>query len=246
MESKKTVIVIGGARRVGAYLCEQFALKNYNVAIHYNKSESEALALQNKLESLNNSNKIITVKADVSKEADVVNMFSYINEKFSAVDILINNVGIFPKQAEIENISADNWDNILNINLRSHFLTAKEFGKIASNDSRIINFASLGGLEIWKHHILYNVSKAGVITLTKTLARELAPKISVNCICPGIIKMNDDKYFPVAEANIPMKRYAGLKDIFDAVYFFAASSGYITGQILNVDGGMHLSKKTAN
>lgn len=247
MNMEKTIIITGASKRIGAYLCEQFAIRNYNVVIHYNLSKSNAEELLKHIVVLNPNIKVILVKADLRQEKEIINMFNIIKESFSNIDILVNNVGIFPKKMQIEEIDSEKWDDIFNINLRSHMLVSREFKKYAkANNAKIINFSSLGGREIWKNHILYNVSKAAVITLTESLARELAPNIAVNCICPGIVKLSKDEIFYVEEKNIPMRRYASKEDIFEAVYFFASCSNYITGQILTIDGGMHLAKKTMN
>jgi 3-oxoacyl-[acyl-carrier protein] reductase/pteridine reductase len=129
-------------------------------------------------------------------------------------------------------------------------LTAKEFAKQNIIDGRIINISSIGGVNIFKNRIDYNISKSAVIRLTEVLAKELAPNISVNCICPGIVDFGDDAILIAprrfseskipSKNKIPMQRYANIDDIFDAIYFFASSSHYITGQVLNITGGMEL------
>jgi NAD(P)-dependent dehydrogenase (short-subunit alcohol dehydrogenase family) len=122
---------------------------------------------------------------------------------------------------------------------------SKEFAKIVTKQARIINISSLGGINIWKDRIDYNVSKSALIQLTKVLARALAPQISVNVVCPGYIDLSEHKSKnenkeKMSLQKIPMNRYGTVEDVFEAVYFFSSCSQFITGQVLIVDGGQSL------
>ncbi len=235
-----TIWITGSGRRIGRGLAIEFAKKGWDVAVHYNGSEAMAHKTVEDIQKL--GRKTALVKADVRNHDEISNAFEEIVSSLGVPDVLVNNSGIFPPQTPLDKISADMWDNVLDINLRGEFYCSQVFASKARKGSKIINIASLGGLEVWKYRIPYNVSKAGVIHLTKALARELAPDIAVNSVCPGAIILPDEPAVETSDVpanKIPMKRYGNLMDIFDAIYFFATASDYITGQNIAVDGGLH-------
>ncbi len=237
-----TVFITGSGRRLGAGLALKFAEKGWNVALHYNSSKEKARETYRKV--LEFGVKSCLVNSDVSDYKELENSFLDAADIIGLPDVLINNAGVFPKRKSIRELSLDEWDTTLNINLRGEFYASKIFAE-KSKSGRIINISSVGGLEVWKNRIPYNVSKAGVIQLTKSLARSLAPDFSVNCICPGTIKIIGEAAADESEIStekIPMKRIGTVDDIFDAAYFFASCSKYITGQILTVDGGYSLGR----
>lgn len=239
----KTVLITGSARRLGRSMALNFADSGWDVIIHHHSSDERASATESEI--IGNGRKVYIVKADIRNTSDIKNMFDAISDNFSFPNLLINNSGIFPERKSINEISDEFWNNAINTNLSSVFNCSREFSYRAESGSRIINIASLGAFQIWKNRIPYNVSKAGVITLTKALARELAPEILVNSVSPGSILMADDpspndKYM-ISSDRIPMRRLGNTDDIFSAIYFFATCSMYITGQNINVDGGFHLN-----
>lgn len=238
------LLITGAGRRLGRALAIEFAKKGYDISIVYNRSQIGANNTLEIIKSLNQ--KAICIKADIRNIVEINNAIDLTMKNIGIPDVLINNSGVLPDRCPIDSIDENLWDNTININLRAAFFFSKKFAKYAQTNSRIINIGSLGGREIWKQRIPYNVSKAALIHLTKALARELAPKISVNCVAPGSVIMPDeasetDKSLQPIE-RIPMGRYANINDIFDACYFFANATNYITGQILTVDGGNHLVK----
>lgn len=236
---KKTILITGAAKKIGAGLALKFAALNWNVLIHYNNSEIEAKQLYEKINSIENFTGIAKIfKANLTNEIEIINLFDFASKEFAQIDVLVNNAGIFPAKKSLNDIDSIFWDNVFDTNLRSLFLTSREFSKIAKDNSKIINFSSLGGLKIWEQKIPYNVSKSAVIQLTRALARELAPRISVNCICPGIVKITENEEFFISETKIPMQRYATVDDIVGLVNFFATSDNYITGQVVAIDGGL--------
>ncbi len=239
-----TILITGSARRIGKGIARFFANKGWDVIIHYHTSENSAENLTKELQSLGIRTK--SYKADLSNKKEIEDTFEKIHSEFDKIDVLVNNAAIYPKQKSIEEISIEEWDTTFAINLRAYFIISQIFAKHCKDEGRLINISSLGGLEIWKKRITYNVSKAGVIQLTKALARNLAPKISVNCICPGAIYIEDElasEPIDIFEQKIPMMRYGQISDICDAVYFFSTASKYITGQVLAVDGGLNLVKQ---
>ncbi|MFP4529374.1 MAG: SDR family NAD(P)-dependent oxidoreductase [Candidatus Kapaibacterium sp.] len=235
------VFITGSGRRIGKALAMKFADKGYDVAVHYNNSREGAEDAASQIRAMGRSASVVT--GDVRSEDQMRSALTRAATELGGIDVLVNNAGVFPPPTPISELSVEEWDRVLNINLRGEMICSKIFAGMAVDGARIINFASLGALEIWKHRIQYNVSKAGVVQLTRALARELAPRISVNCVAPGAILVPDEPNIHESEMaparKIPMNRYGTPDDIFDAVYFFATCSSYITGQTIAVDGGYH-------
>jgi 3-oxoacyl-[acyl-carrier protein] reductase len=247
------VLITGGARRIGKSLSINFAKKGYDVIINYNQSKDEAISLKNEI--LNLGVKCEIYKANVSNLLEVEQMFTEIENKNNELlpNILINNAGIFPQSTNFENLDEYTWHNTIDTNLSSQYYCASNFYKLVKKynipNARIINFSSLGAFEVWKGRTAYNVSKAGVNQLTKSLARDLAPLVCVNSVSPGTIDINSENTsdapsedLRISANRVPYGRYGNAEDIFDAVYFFATCSPFITGNNLNVDGAYSLSR----
>lgn len=238
------VFITGSGKRLGRSLALNFARQGWDVVIHY--FESEESAKQTKSEIINLGKKAYLVKADLRSYTEIETAFTTAVNEFGIPKVLINNAGIFPKAKKIFELTKDDWEETLQINLSAEFYTSKIFVEFARKNSRIVNISSLGAFEVWNRRIPYNVSKSAIIQLTKALARELAPYISVNTVCPGAIffehEPTENDSSMLKENKIPMKRYATPDEIFEAVYFFSTCSNYITGQYLCVDGGASLIK----
>lgn len=238
-----SVLITGAGRRIGAGLAKRFAAKGWDIVLHCHTSCSSANALA---EELRTAHSIATcvVQADVQNPREIANAFARAVEVVGPLAVLVNNAGVFPERRPLSAMDEEFWDTVLNTNVRSQFTAAREFLRFCRGDgvARIVNIGSLGGIEVWKERIAYNVSKAGVLHLTKALARELAPHIAVNCVAPGIIDIpTEPGGIPaIVPEAIPMQRYGNIDDVFDAVYFFSTCSAYITGQVLFVDGGRQL------
>lgn len=237
------VFITGSGRRIGRGLAIEFAKKNWNVAIHYNSSRDKAEQTFEEVKSYGVES--ILVHGDVRNKPEMDNAISKAVEKLGIPDLLINNAAVFPEQREFERIDDELWDFVLESNLRSQLYVSQIYYDLIKKNNRkgrIINFVSLGAFQIWKNRAVYHVSKAGANQLTKAMAKDLAPMVSVNSISPGIIIMPGEEQetsgFP--EEKIPMKRYGNVKDVFDVAYFFATCSDYITGQNINIDGGQSL------
>lgn len=236
------ILVTGAGRRLGKGLALNFARKGWDVIVHYNKSESGAKEVFNQIIETGQMSYIL--KADLRDEESVNKSFKELFENFGVPSVLVNNSGVYPDAKKINQLSIEDWDNVMNINARSQFITSKIFAEYAIDGSRIINIASLGGLEIWKNRLPYHASKAAAIHQTRALAAELAPRISVNSINPGIIEVPEDENdLPKPPpSKIPMQRYGTIDDLFSAVEFFATCSLYITGQNISVDGGQSFTR----
>lgn len=243
MVSLKNVIVTGASRGIGKSIAELLANNGYNILINYNYSENNAFDLYNRLKSEGLSVRLF--KADVSKRDEVKSMMEYCIKEFGSIDILINNAGISQEKL-FTDITDEDFDNIININLKSVFYCCQEALKyiLPNKRGKIINISSVWGIVGASCEVHYSASKAGVIGLTKALSKELGPSnIQVNCIAPGIIKtdmlcdytdneLNDLKY------NTPLMRLGNPNDIAGCVLFLASShSDFITGQVISPNGG---------
>jgi NAD(P)-dependent dehydrogenase (short-subunit alcohol dehydrogenase family) len=237
----KVALVTGAAKRIGRSVALRFAAEGADVIVNYRNSKTEADEVV--AEILATGRRAVAIQADVAKRADVIRLFATVEEDFGRLDILVNNAGMF-FAAKFEELTEEQWDTILDTNLKSQFLCSQAAAPMLrrSGHGRIINFASLGGLLAWPSYTHYCVSKAGVIMLTRCLARVLAPEITVNAIAPGTISFPGDAP-DLAEDFIrraPLRRTGSPKDIDDAVVFLAESA-FITGQVLVVDGGRTLT-----
>jgi len=239
------VLITGSGRRIGKGLAIEFARKGWDIIIHYNKSEKEAEETE-KYITKNFGVKIRKFPLDLKQTKAIEKTFENVFKECGIPDVLVNNAGIFPLRSSLDELEEQVWEETIAVNLKAYLFVAKVFSKFAREGAKIINIGSLGGIETWKGRIPYNISKAGVIQLTKSLAKELAPKISVNCVNPGTIfipyEPNQIDSPLIPPDKIPMQRYGTILDVFDAVYFFATCSNFITGQVINVDGGYHLDR----
>jgi 3-oxoacyl-[acyl-carrier protein] reductase len=242
---KKTVIVTGGSRGIGAEIVKLLAKENYNVVLNYNKSEEKAKKIQEELTALGKTVEIF--KADVSKREDVKRLVEFTLEKFESIDVLINNAGISQTKL-FTDITDDDWNTMINTNLNSVFYTSQEVAKnmIHNKKGCIINISSIWGLIGASCEVHYSVAKAGVDALTKSLAKELGPSnIRVNSIAPGIIntEMNShlsEEEIKEIEKEIPLERIGLAKDIAKCVKWLIEDN-YTTGQIISVNGGWNIN-----
>ena len=240
----KTVLVTGSSRGLGKSTIIKFAENGYNVVINYNNSEKVAYELQKYIED-NFKVGVITVKADVGNENDVKEMFNIIIDKFGSIDVVVNNAAI-AIDTVFEQKTVDNFNKILNTNLIGTFLVSKYASKymLEKKQGNIINISSTNGIDTYYPYSMdYDASKAGIISLTKNLSKELSPYIRVNCVCPGWITtdMNnslDKEYMSKEITKINLKRFAEPKEIANVVYFLATDeASYVNGSVIVVDGG---------
>ncbi|HET6402447.1 MAG TPA: SDR family oxidoreductase [Candidatus Kapabacteria bacterium] len=235
MLGTKRVLITGGVRRLGLHIAYGFAERHAVLGLNYHHaSEREADHAQS--ECLKRGAKqVFLIKGDVTKEADaIIGRFAKLA---GGIDIVVNNAGVFPKRESLDNLTMKQFQDTLALNLLAPFEISKASAEHMPEGGAIINLASLGGVQIWKERIDYNVSKSALITLTKALARELAPKkITVNAVAPGAIQVEEE--IPgIAEDKIPLGHYGSPEDIVRAVLYFAYDALYVTGQCLIVDGG---------
>lgn len=236
----KVAIVTGGSKGIGASIVKKLSQNGYSVILNYNTSkiEAEKIALTNK--------NIHLFNADVSNYFEVQSLVNYAITNFGKIDLLVNNAGIDLIKT-INDTSIEDFDNILKTNLYSAFYTSKEVSKYMINQKfgSIINISSIWGLIGASCEMAYSVSKAGLDAMTKSLAKELGPSnIRINSIAPGIIDTDMNKFLNEEEkksiiSEIPLEKIGNVSDISECVLFLANSS-YITGQIIQVNGGWNI------
>lgn len=240
---KKTVLITGAAKGIGAACTQSFAEAGYNVVINYNTSADDAKELYNRLSSQSFS--VSLYKADISKEADAEALVKHTIDTFGSLDVLVNNAGISQTKL-FTDITLDDWNNMFDINTKGVFLVTKAAVRhmVSQKYGRIINISSIWGVSGASCEVHYSASKAAVIGMSKALAKELAPSnITVNCIAPGAIKtdmLNEytEQELKDLEDRILMGRLGSPEDIAGSALFFASdNASYITGQVLVIDGG---------
>lgn len=239
---KKVALITGGSRGIGKEIAKKFALNGYNLVINY-VSENTDL---NKLKEDFKDTEVLFVKTDVTNYESCENMVKEAIEKFGKIDVLVNNAGI-TKDGLLMRMKEEDFDKVIKVNLKGTFNMTKNVipYMIKQRNGKIVNIASVVGVTGNAGQANYAASKAGIIGFTKTVARELASRnILANCIAPGFIKtdMTDVLSETVKEniySQIPLNKMGEAKEVANAVYFLASEENtYITGQVLNVDGGM--------
>ena len=229
------VLVTGSAKRIGRTIAIELSRRGFEVAIHYNTSKAEAE------EVAGHCGGAPVFQADLTKVPEIRRLFSEVRERFGLLDCLVNNAARFTRFDPLD-ISEEDWDFIHDMNLKATFFCCQEGARQMKElgAGRIVNISSLGGIRPWAEHVHYCASKAGVIMMTKALAKALAPQITVNSVAPGVISFNDvDARVQAMIDATPMHRAGRPEEIADAVHFFLTAPDFITGQILAVDGGLN-------
>ena len=240
----KTIFVTGGAKRIGKAIIELFAKEQWKVIIHYNKSKSDAEDLASKINS-NNDNSAFIVGGDLDNSEDVQSIISSVNSISETLDLLVNNASTF-YPTPIEEISNDHWNRLIGSNLKGPLFLIQGFKeKLKNSKGSIINITDTNLTKGVANFSIYSAAKAGLESITKGLAKELAPEIKVNAIAPGAMLEPPDITWTENQKNkviesIPLKKMGAEQDIAEAVYFLARSN-YITGQIIKIDGGRSLT-----
>ena len=245
MENKKTIIVTGGSRGIGAGIVQFLAEKNkYNIVLNYNKSEDCAKKIKEELNSKKIDIEIF--KADVSKREEVKKLIEFTLNKFNNIDVLINNAGISQSKLFTE-ITDEDWNDMINSNLNSAFYCTREAAKnmIHNKEGLIINISSIWGITGASMEVHYSTAKAGLIGFTKALAKELGPSnIRVNAIAPGIIdtdmnKEYSDEDIEEIKSEIPLNKIGSSINIAKCVKWLIEDD-YTTGEVISINGGWHM------
>ncbi len=239
----RSALVTGGARRIGRAIALALAQAGADVAITCRNSRNQAEHTTGEIAAM--GRRAIALACDVRFEPSVQAAVNAAIAAFGRLDILVNNAAVF-ETAPLESLSLAQWDAVFETNTRGPFLVAREaLPALRAARGRIINIGSLGGEHAWAVHAHYSSAKAALHMLTRTMAKAFAPEVSVNCVAPGWIEMDDRTEGEAASAarfaaRTPMQRNGIADDVAQAVLFFATGPQFITGQILSVDGGLGL------
>ncbi|QQK08142.1 3-oxoacyl-[acyl-carrier-protein] reductase [Miniphocaeibacter halophilus] len=246
MCNKKVALVTGAGRGIGRTIAIELSKEGYNIALNFRSNEEEANLVKEECEK--NGAEVLLVKADVSIFEECEKIFKDIKEKFKRLDLLVNNAGI-TKDNLIIRMTPKDFNDVLEANLNSTFYCMKLASRIMMKQryGKIISISSIVGLHGNAGQVNYSASKAGILGMTKSLAKELASRnVTVNAIAPGFIetsmteKLPEDIINSMLE-NIPLAKLGRPKDIADTVVFLASDkANYITGQTISVDGGMSI------
>ena len=232
----KVILITGGAKRIGRSIALALASEGARAAIHYNRSEAEARA------TAKECGDAPIFQADLENVGDIRAMIDRVAHHFGRFDGIVNNAARFTRFDPLQ-IEEKDWDFIHNVNLKSVFFCCQAAARVMlqAEGGHIVNISSLGALRPWQDHAHYCASKAGVVMLTKCLAKAWAPKISVNSVAPGVIPFDKtDGRIERFIAATPAGRAGTGDEIAEAVLFFLKSTRFITGQLMAVDGGLSL------
>lgn len=244
MEEKKIALITGGARGIGKQIALKYAINGYNIALNYVSDSTDIKALEEELLSF--GIEVLLVKADVSNYLECEQMVKKAIDKFGKIDVLVNNAGI-TKDGLIAMMKEETFDKVIDINLKGTFNVVRNVVPfmMKKRNGSIVNISSVVGVCGNAGQSNYSASKAGIIGFTKSLAKELAARnIRVNAVAPGFIDTDmtsvlKDQVKDSINAQIPLKRMGEAKEVANVVYFLSSDeSSYITGQVINVDGGM--------
>ena len=239
----KTIFITGAAKRIGKEIALTFKELGWNIIIHYNSSKNDAQVLADEINGTN-PDSAITVQGNLDVKEDVEKVINEVRDAFPTIDLLINNASTF-YPTPIEDISEEHWDKLVGSNLKGPLFLIKGLkDKLKESKGSIINITDTNLSKGVANYSIYSAAKAGLESITKGLARELAPDIKVNAIAPGAMLEPPDVTWTEEQkskviSSIPLNRMGSVKDISEAVKFLAKSN-YITGQIIKVDGGRSL------
>ncbi len=244
MKIQNTVILItGSAERVGKHIALHLARKGATVVIHYHTKPHKAQQTAAEIAQIGSTPMI--VQGDITRQADWLQMRRAILQRYGRIDVLVNNAAIFYRTPFLKS-TEQQWNHFMDANLKSVYLGARIMGEtmVQQKQGKIINIADVSAFTVWPNYIPYCVSKAGVLALTQGLAKALAPHVQVNAVAPGTILLAE-QYDPEEEAALvektPLKRIGQPEDVAATVAFLIEGSDFITGTIINVDGGRSLA-----
>lgn len=232
--NNRVIVVTGAAKRIGRAIALRLAQEGARVVIHYNESEEEAR------KTAKECGNAPLYAANLAKIDAIEALFDLISRDCGPIDGLVNNAARFTRIDPLEVTEAD-WDFVHSINLKATFFCCQQAAKhmMAGDGGKIVNISSLGAIKPWAHHAHYCASKAGVVMMTRALAKAWAPKISVNTVAPGVIPFGEyDERIERLVAATPAGRAGTPEEVADAVMYFLTATNFVTGQMIAVDGGL--------
>lgn len=242
MLKNKTALITGGGTGIGRAIALVLAEAGANIALNYSRSEAEALGTCREVKDLGVRSKIY--QGNVAADAEVKSMVSQVVSDFGCLDILINNAGMthFVDHSDLEGMKDEYWDEIFGVNVKGMFFCCRAAAEeLKKNRGCIVNITSIAGLTGLGSSIAYAASKAAATSVTKSLARVLAPEVRVNAVAPGIVQTRwvegKEGHISKLAEGTPLGRIAEPKDIAEVVYSLIVNAGFVTGQTIVVDGG---------
>lgn len=246
MQNEKVVLITGAAKRVGATIAKTLHAQGMRIAIHYRSSAKEALALSETLNQIR-PNSAIILQADLQDIASLPQLIKNVTNTWNRLDVLINNASSF-YPTPIGTATKQHWEELFSSNLQAPFFISQAAAPILTqHHGCIINLVDINAFHPLKSYPIYSIAKAGLLALTKSLAKELAPAVRVNAIAPGVVQWpdNDPELDQVARdkiiARTLLKRVGTPQDIANAAAFLVQNADYMTGQTLIIDGGRSIN-----
>lgn len=243
--ARPVALVTGSATGIGRACALRFADLNYDVVVNYSRSEEEARETADQVTA--RGGRALLARCDVSSDAEVRGMLEATEREFGRLDVLVNNAGMthFVDHSDLQGMDEDKWDRILAVNLKGPFFCIRAAARLLADSGRgnVVSVSSVAGISGLGSSVAYCASKGALNTMTKSLARALAPKIRVNAVCPGPVDSRwlravmSEEQLQARTADHPIPRPARPDDIADAVIYLATGTALTTGQLLVVDGG---------
>ena len=241
----KVVLITGGAKRVGAAICRRLHASGANLMLHYRASAGEARLLQAELNHVR-ADSVALIQADLLDLNKLPSIVEQTVQRFGRLDALVNNASSF-YATPVGEITPSSWDDLIGTNLRAPLFVAQAAASaLKKTQGAIVNITDIHAERPLKSYVVYSIAKAGLVALTRSLARELAPEVRVNAVAPGPILWPDDASFDELSrqriiSHTLLKREGTPEDVAKAVYFLLADATYVTGETINVDGGRHVA-----
>ena len=239
---QKIALITGAARRIGAGIAETLHEAGYGVVLHYRQSKKDAERLAARLNAKRESSAWV-MQADLQSVVDINKLVERLLAEHGRLDVLVNNASSF-YPTPIGKVSEQQWDELLGSNLKApFFLSQAAFPALKNNDGCIVNIVDIYAQRALPDYPVYSSAKAGLYALTETLAKELAPRVRVNAVSPGVIFWPENHAAEAADEiikKVPLQRQGQASDIAETVLFLVQKAGYITGQVIAVDGGKSL------
>jgi pteridine reductase len=241
----KVVLITGGAKRVGASVCRRLHSAGAKIMLHYRSSAGEARLLQAELNH-QRKDSVALIQADLLDLGKLPSLIEQTLQSFGRLDALVNNASSF-HPTPVGEINAEDWEDLIGTNLRAPlFISQAAAPALKKTQGAIVNITDIHAERPLKNYVVYSVAKAGLVGLTRSLARELAPEVRVNAVAPGPILWPDEQEFDELSrqriiSHTPLRREGTPEDIAKAVYFLLAEATYVTGETINVDGGRHVA-----